>query len=191
MSAPQQGQRRMCTSINDNDTDNDNDNDTSSASSIYSAAQFLAVPLCNRPVIVASLLNLASYRVDDVRKLATLHAGVSPYESKGKRKPLQQLRDELSSHCCTAVCLIHHEHVSLAGFGLLDFPPLSESDFLSSAKALKLRLNTSRKRKIVVNDDAPAKRLRVEVIGALTDSQPQQTDEASDPFQILSAGEKK
>ena len=77
---------------NDYDNENENDNDTAFQSTCplgpaYSP-QFLAVPTAEKKGILASLLNSVSLTLEDVRKLTTLHFGITSYVSKGKRKAL-------------------------------------------------------------------------------------------------------
>lgn len=187
-------------------TNNDNENDTISCSTAsdlglttYSTAQFLAAPATQKTGILASLLNSPTFNSADIRKLTSLHFGVTAYVSKGKRKLLKQLHVNFSSHICTSFCLIRCEHVGFAGFSQSSFETLSEHDFLACAKVLKLRLTSPtaavNKRKNVSFADSPLPQKKTCL---LTSSQAGESvqpstdtyNEIPDPCEILPTFEK-
>ncbi|THU89601.1 hypothetical protein K435DRAFT_865124 [Dendrothele bispora CBS 962.96] len=116
----------------------------------YAASGFVSMTRTEKELVVKTLVQRKSFDINKLRKLATLHDDIFARHSDGTQKNTGELRAEFSSHHCTDICLIRNEDIVIAGMS--DFPALSETDFTSSANALKLRnrvsgTSNSRKRK--------------------------------------------
>ncbi|KIK55895.1 hypothetical protein GYMLUDRAFT_248294 [Collybiopsis luxurians FD-317 M1] len=82
------------------------------------------------------LLSHSDFVLDDLRKLTSFHVNISGWTCEGHHKPIKVLRSDLLKHQCDCLCLIKTAEARTAGFSNLT--PLSELDFLLSAKALRL-----------------------------------------------------
>ncbi|THV02148.1 hypothetical protein K435DRAFT_792810 [Dendrothele bispora CBS 962.96] len=160
---------------------------------IYSSSDFVLASIEEKQSIVKFLVS--SLPLSELRKSITLHYGISSQHSGGRKKTLQELRNDLGSHRCCGSCLIRRQHAD--GAGLINLPTLSEIDFYPCAKLLKLRNAkpasfslTGRKRKNP--DDKSAEMNKKQRIGHVpldSDHQSAATEE-SDWLEILSWDEK-
>jgi hypothetical protein len=161
------------------------------------AEHFVSIAVAQKNIVTRALSQDRSVRRDDLHRAAAHHLGVSVYVAKNKKRTAQDMRNTLNAHQCVATCLVKREY-AVKYLGRMPFPVLSQSDFLLSAKTLKLKIpsikpvstsTSTRKRKSsdqnIDSQAPPANRRRLDAQHA-----PNNSDRATSWPEILPWAEK-
>ncbi|THU82697.1 hypothetical protein K435DRAFT_971853 [Dendrothele bispora CBS 962.96] len=80
----------------------------------YSASDFVSLSIDEKKRVVRVLVECTSFSVNDLRKLATVHHGISARHLNKTQTTTSELRSEFSVHSCSSVCLVRIEHAEQA-----------------------------------------------------------------------------